>query len=487
MVKSPKVRHSKQRTEPVTIDLSADDVKREDAKAAGAADDKKSAAKPASSSAADTGKASAQPSSSAASKAGASGAKPAFGRDGSGKAEPAKKNEPKPSDQKAGETKAGDAKAKDEPKAKPAAPATPPRRGGIGALAAGLVGGAVALAGAGGLYLGGYLPMPQPPATDNSAVERLETELASLRDEITALQAAPPAGGSGGEELGGALAETNTRVENMAVLVEEMRAELSSLSEAVASGGGGDEAALAAFRDRLSQIEQTVAELPADGGGDVQAVTEQVSGLTGQLSAMQGELDGLTSATQERFAALDASLAQLTEQLEEQGNDPGVALAIAASALKAAIDRGQPFGPELETFARLAPDAPEIAALRELAATGVPTAAAIAAETDSAARAMIAAEQPDNANAGLLDRLWASAESLITVRPIGAVEGEDVPAIVARMEVAITNGDYAGAIAEYEGLPESAKAAGAGFIAKVKARGAADELVAKVLADALRA
>ncbi|GAB5506073.1 MAG: COG4223 family protein [Rhizobiaceae bacterium] len=486
MVKSPKVRHSKQRTEPVTIDLSADDVKRDDAKAAGAADDKKPAAKPASSSGADTGKASAQPSSSAASKAGASGAKPAFGRDGSGKAEPAKKNQPKASEQKAGETKAGDSKAKDEPKVKPAAPATPPRRGGIGTLAAGLVGGAVALAGAGGLYFGGYLPMPQPPATDNSAVERLETELALLRDELAALQAAPPAGG-GGEELGGALAETNTRVENMAVLVAEMRAELSSLSDAVASGGGGDEAALATLRERLSQIEQTVAELPADGGGDVQAVTEQVSGLTGQLSDMQGELDGLTSATQERFAALDASLAQLAEQLEEQGNDPGVALAIAASALKAAIDRGQPFGPELETFARLAPDAPEIAALRELAATGVPTAAAIAAETDSAARAMIAAEQPDNANAGLLDRLWASAESLITVRPIGAVEGEDVPAIVARMEVAITNGDYAGAIAEYEGLPESAKAAGAGFIAKVKARGAADELVAKVLAGALRA
>ena len=100
---------------------------------------------------------------------------------------------------------------------------------------------------------------------------------------------------------------------------------------------------------------------------------------------------------------------------------------------------------------------------------------------------MIAADKPDNANAGLLDRLWSSAESLITVRPIGAVEGDDVPAVIARMEVSITNGDYAGAVAEYETLPEAAKAAGADFIAKVKARGAADQLVAKVLADALRA
>lgn len=479
MVKSPKVRHSKQRTEPVTIDLSAEDVKREDAKA-GAAQDKKAEAKAATSGGADsTTQASAQPSASG-SKAGSGGTKSAFGRDGTGKPEPVKKDEPK-----ASETRAGDTKVKDEPKAKPAAQ---PRRGGLGAFAAAFVGGTVALAGAGGLYLGGYLPMPQSESavTDNSAVERLETELASLRDEIAAIQAAPPAS-AGNEEFGSALAETNTRIENMAVTVEEMRAELGRLSDAVASGSGGDAAALAALRDRLGQIEQQLSALPADNGGDVQAVTEQVSGLATQFSAMKSELEGLANSTQEHLAALDNSLAQLARQLEEQGNDPGVALAIAASALKAAIDRGQPFAAELETFARLAPDAPEIAALRDLAATGVPTAAAIAAETDAAARAMIAADQPDNVNAGLLDRLWSSAESLITVRPIGAVEGEDVPAIVARMEVAITNGDYAGAIAEYEAMPDAAKSAGAGFIAKVKARSAADELVAKVLADALRA
>ncbi|MBO6902978.1 MAG: phage tail protein [Rhizobiaceae bacterium] len=474
MVKSPKVRHSKQRTEPVTIDLSAEDVKRQDASAAGAGQDKNTETKASTSAADAAAKASTQPSASAA-KAGSSGAKSAFGRDGAGKHEPVKEDEP------------GKPKPKDTPKEKAAEPPAPERRGGIGAFAAALVGGAVALAGAGGLYLGGYLPMPQPePAvTDNSAVERLETELASLREELAAIQAAPPAGG-GNEELGGALAETNMRVENMAVTVEEMRAELSRLTDAVAFGGG-DDAALSALRDRLGQIEQQLSELPADNGGDVQAVTEQVSGLASQLSAMKGELDGLTNATQERFAALDTSLAQLSERLEEQGNDPGVALAIAASALKAAIDRGQPFAAELETFARLAPDAPEIATLRELAATGVPTPAAIAAETDAAARAMIAADQPDNADAGLLDRLWSSAESLITVRPIGAVEGEDVPAIVARMEVSITNGDYAGAIAEYEALPDAARAAGADFIAKVKARSVADRLVAKVLADALRA
>jgi hypothetical protein len=272
----------------------------------------------------------------------------------------------------------------------------------------------------------------------------------------------------------------------MAVMVEDLRGELGRLSDAVASGGGGDGAALAALQTRLAEIEQAVAALP-EGGGDAQALSSELAAFGEQVTALRTALDTQIQETRQKFTALEESLASLGARVDEQADEPSVALAIAASALKASIDRGQPFAAELETFARLAPDAPEVAALRELAATGVPTAAAIAAGTDAAARRIIAAARPDNADAGLFERLWASAESLITVRPVGTVEGDDVPAVVARMEAAIKNGDYADAVAEYETLPDDAKAAGADFIAGVRARQTADELVAKVLADALRA
>ena len=65
-------------------------------------------------------------------------------------------------------------------------------------------------------------------------------------------------------------------------------------------------------------------------------------------------------------------------------------------------------------------------------------------------------------------RLLASAESLIKVRPIGAVEGDTVPAKVARMEVAVKAGDFTKAIAEYETLPETSKAAGQAFADKIR-------------------
>ena len=131
-----------------------------------------------------------------------------------------------------------------------------------------------------------------------------------------------------------------------------------------------------------------------------------------------------------------------------------MALAIAAAALKSAIERGGTFTAEVDTFAAIAPDAPELPALRDIAAKGIASRADLVAETDEAANAMIAASEVVGNDAGFWDRLLASAESLIKVRPIGAVEGETVSAKVARMEVAVKAGDFAKAIAEYETLPD---------------------------------
>jgi hypothetical protein len=168
-------------------------------------------------------------------------------------------------------------------------------------------------------------------------------------------------------------------------------------------------------------------------------------------------------------------------------SQPKIALAIAASALKAAVDRGAGFGAELETFAAISPEAPELAALRAHAEKGVPTRADIVAETDAAANAMIAAAKPVNEDAGILERLVSSAEQLVQVRPIGAVEGTGVPETVARMEVAVNQGDFAKALAEYDTLPETAKAAGTDFVSKLKARLDVETLVDKLVAGAMKA
>ena len=88
----------------------------------------------------------------------------------------------------------------------------------------------------------------------------------------------------------------------------------------------------------------------------------------------------------------------------------------------------------------------------------------------------------------MIDRLWSSASTLVDVRPVGArVQGNEPSAVVARLEAAIVGGDYARALSEYDALPDASKQAGADFIAKVRARQTADDLVSKALAEALKA
>jgi hypothetical protein len=67
------------------------------------------------------------------------------------------------------------------------------------------------------------------------------------------------------------------------------------------------------------------------------------------------------------------------------------------------------------------------------------------------------------------------------------VEGTGVPETVARIEAAVKDGDLARAVAEYETLPEAAKAAGQAFMEKVRARLAAEQLVETATAAALKA
>src|SRR5690606_10516762 len=96
--------------------------------------------------------------------------------------------------------------------------------------------------------------------------------------------------------------------------------------------------------------------------------------------------------------------------------------------------------------------------------------AQLSASSDAAANAMIAASRPVDPQASVTDRLWSSMMGLVQVRPIGMVEGDGVPEIVARLDAAVQAGDYQRALGEYDALPPEAKAAGQAFSAQLRAR-----------------
>ncbi|WP_292243084.1 phage tail protein, partial [Mesorhizobium sp.] len=351
-----------------------------------------------------------------------------------------------------------------------------PKRGGINGIAAGIIGGVIALAAAGGLQFAGLLGAPGAGEVSSGGVslDGINGEIASLKSEIAGLK--DTAGNN----------DSSAKVDGLSSALDQVKTDVAALKSAVEQGGAGDTAGLAALGDKVRQIETAVAALGQAGNTapvDLGPLNEKLAGLDALVKSA-----GETAKAQEgRLAALEQSVSQLSGKVEAQAAQPKIALAIAASALKAALDRGAPFAAELETFAAISPDAPELATLRSYAQKGVPTRAEIAAEMPAAANAMVAASEPVDQNAGFLQNLLSSAESLVKVRPIGAVEGAGAPEAVARMEVAVNQGDYAKALSEYDTLPEAVKAAGADFAGKLKARLEVEKQLDVLISGAMKA
>jgi hypothetical protein len=248
--------------------------------------------------------------------------------------------------------------------------------------------------------------------------------------------------------------------------------EISTLEQALAQME--EEIAAAGSGEGLTALEERVGALEGDGASaDVEA---GLADLVARLESVEAERQALT----ERVAALE-------EEIADRSAEESINQAFAAARLKSAIDRGGAFAPALQAFAAVAPDHPAVAALDDFAETGVPTRDQLADRFPDVAQEMLTAVHAGAADDGMIDRLMASARSVVTVRPTGAVEGESVEAIIARMEAAIGEGDLAAAIAEWESLPETAKAASEDYAADLRARAEADTILNDALSAATEA
>jgi hypothetical protein len=307
----------------------------------------------------------------------------------------------------------------------------------FGKLGAGMLGGVIALAGGAALQAAGYLPSFGGAA-----------ELTTLKAQVEKLAAAPAA-------------------------------------PAI------DPAALAALAGAQTELAQRVDALAASGSSA--ANPSALSALQEKIAALETSLANGAPATasdptrSQAFRDLTAKVAALETSAPAANGSAAVALAIAASGLKAAIDRGGPFMSELETYATVAPASPDVAALRALAASGVPSRQDLTNGFSGAANAMLAASQAPDPNAGIFSRLADSAKNLVKARPVGDIPGDSPEALVARMEVALGRGALDTVLAEAAKLPEAAKTAGAAYLDQVKARRDTDGLVTKALSLALAA
>ncbi|MGN7294933.1 COG4223 family protein [Rhizobium sp. SAFR-030] len=229
-------------------------------------------------------------------------------------------------------------------------------------------------------------------------------------------------------------------------------------------------------------LSDRIAALEAAGS------TDDAGQLNEQVAALRSELDGLKTASQTQTAGraeLDQRIAAVETKVDQPGPEQAVALALAAAALKSATERGGSFEAELQTLASVAPADAAVEGLRPFAAEGVPTQAELVRRLPAASGAILDAIHQPPADQGIAGRLMSSAMRMVTVRPVGNVEGDTPEAIIARLEERVRTGDLKAAQTEWNALPEAGRQAGADFGRALDARIKVDDLTSGTLTRAM--
>lgn len=390
---------------------------------------------------------------------------------------------------------------------RPAAP--PPAGAGFGRLAAaGLIGALITGGAAVGAQLAGYWPgaarpdttaleqrlaaldgqvrqiatRPAPsaaPAVDigplTRRIEALDAARAGLETRLAAVERRPAAPTGQGAQQPPAvdLAPLKTEIDALKVAVEAVEA----VAAAQRTAAQAPAAAPAAPAIDMAAVEARVAALLAPQGSRIEAAT-------GRLRALDEEIKATAAAAR----ALGDKVTAL-ETARTQAGDAGrrAALVVGLSSLRAAVDRGQPFAGELKSAAALGLPAEAVRSLEAHAERGLPTSAGLAQRFSALVPALLRAAPSRTTDGTLLDRLTATAQNLVRVRPVGEAAGDDVPTAVARAEAKLRRGDIAGALADIDRLPEPVRALAASWTAEARARVAAETTLRRLTLDATAA
>jgi len=268
-------------------------------------------------------------------------------------------------------------------------------------------------------------------------------------------------------------------------------------------------AKMTALANRMTKLEQTAGAAATASGVDPKladrlAATERATkSLSGEIAelrrradenaaqSVQGgsrgieprDLDDLTNRLTKLEAGAQEELAKQHAALASAG---AMHYAVAALALRAAVDEGVPFKNELTIVKSLAPANVSLAPLERFADAGVPRIQALSRELMDLAPAMLRAAGAAPKE-GFLDRLQANAERLVRIRRIEEAPGDDPVAIIGRIEIKAGRPDVVDTLAEFAKLPPAVRAPAEGWIKRAQTRQEAIDLSRRLQADALHA
>ena len=339
-------------------------------------------------------------------------------------------------------------------------------------IASAVLGAAIMAAIGAGLWFSGLIPMPQPAPADQQAANILPSAPSS---------ATPPS------SLPPDIAARLDRIERAIQTQRPDPALVSRIAAAEAQAKSvGD--ALAALRGRLDEIAATgqSAAKQAEAALNAAQAAKSASEGANKSDVQRSDLD----AVAQRIMALESAvkgLAAATAPLAAGVDDRAARLAIAAEALRNAVERGAAYEKELASLRALGIDQNATAPLEPFAASGVPSAAILSRELEALTPALQHAAAPAADDATFLGRLTANAQNLVRISPASAPPGNDPAAVVARIRFAAAHGDIAAAMTDINALPDPAKSLADAWSKKAAAREAALAASRQIVADTLAA
>ena len=343
------------------------------------------------------------------------------------------------------------------------------------ALGAGLAGGLIVAAcvGFGILYV-----MPQTGGADDGQVAALDTRVSELGELFqtrtdglfTRLSSVEELAAQHSNQIGAApIAERLQALEGLAAQMQDDAAKFEDRLAAVDP-------------ERLTSELALLADTLRTASEDVRALKE--AQLPADIPERVGQIAQGVNAAAEQINVLTLQVAALEDEVSRPDPTAEAALGIALANLTRAIDAGTAFDAELGAIAALAPEDPAVVALAEVAPKGVRSFASLTQEFSDLVDPLLTAERRAGRET-FYERIVGSALSIITVRRVGDVEGDNVEAIVARIETRLAQEDLAGALSEAKLLTGPAAEVAATWVGDVEARQQTDLLVRDLSARVL--
>lgn len=293
---------------------------------------------------------------------------------------------------------------------------------------------------------------PAPAGPDNKAGNELAARLAKLEQAVAAAPTQPsvsdPAAAS-------RLALIDAAIKSLQDSVNDLARRADDTAAATREARGRADASLLAADAARSAVERN-----------------NVESLGNRIATLEG--------------ATDALISELAKRTSAAGELP-LRVAIAAQALRAAVERGDLFAAELAAVKALKVDTQKLAPLEPFASSGLPPALALAQQLSDLIPAMQRLADVPAPSSSFLERLQANAERLVRVRPVDEAPGSEPAAVIGRIEAKAARADIAGALADLAQLPASVRAPAEDWIKKAQARNAAVAASRQFAGDTLAA